>query len=146
MAGMYKDAKDWFEQSATKGGLSVDQLVSFILNEVSNDDIERYFGVNMEDDSDNPGAGMKYCSNCQNDVDESDWDEEADMCSDCAAELEEEDEEEQPRVYAWEDDRYIEDPLAWIITKESNGNTIWLRDSDIDYDWEADSDYPPFGL
>lgn len=143
MTAMYKDAKDWLEQNASEGGISVDNLVSFILNEVSNDDIERWFGVNMDDDCDNPGAGMVYCFECHTEVDESSYNTDLDMCNDCAAELDEESEEEESGLEGWEllASRELfgdDDTYTAVVKVQGVAQYIALFQSDFDYFWRSD--------
>lgn len=151
MTAMYKDAKDWLEQNATEGGISTDQLVSFILNEVSNDDIERWFGVNMEDDCDNPGAGMVYCSECTCEVDETDYNFDLDMCNDCAREMDEDEEEtedeewtERPALTGWVLHTSLElfgddESTVRVFREEKTHKLLTLWAADFDYFWRGDS-------
>lgn len=82
MSAMYTDAKDWFKDNAEI--MSREDLISCILCNLDNDDIERWFGVSMERNEDNPGAESAECPVCGNEVDElvtvnGKWD----MCEDC---------------------------------------------------------------
>jgi hypothetical protein len=84
MSGIYKDAKDWLQQNAEDGVISIDQLVSFALCNADNDDIERWFGVSMESNDDNPGSEQVECPLCGYEVDDlvnvnGKWE----MCEDC---------------------------------------------------------------
>lgn len=116
MSAMYTDAKDWLEQNVTEGGIDAATLLSFVLNEVSNDDIERWFGVCMESSDDNPGY-----------IDPDDEPEEEE-------DIEEEGEEENEYPYLL----FVHNAFDKHNLR-TNYYAIWLNRADFDYDWRNDT-------
>jgi hypothetical protein len=130
---MYKDAKHWFEEMASDGAISTEQMISCILSNLDNDDIERWFGVSMESEDDNPGQAVE-CPVCGTETNDADTIADHGMCLDC---LHERDEEEE----ADEDDSEV-----FYNFEIGTRRIVWLDARDFDYvlDPADDTNVYPF--
>lgn len=97
MPGMYKDAKDWLKQGIQDGVMEPISLLSFVLQYTTNDDIETYFGVSMEDPDENPGADQGQCFECSSEADLEYLEAHDGLCETCVDDQAEEAKEKRNR-------------------------------------------------